>query len=308
MKRIVISSIIFCFTYITGCKNDIKDSYIENKTPIMKSDTVYFLGSSTIEYFDAQLQFWPQNYHLNTINLGKGGELIDSMCIRIGAIPVHAQFFKNEIKSNTKNYFKADWMTDHALKTFDAKIANIEGKIGIDSNGYYFETSDTTNVDINEKYKIYSLQKFVQNSVFIVNLGKNNLLNQSNGSVSYSYVFERSKQCTEWINKNTTSRILVIGHFSAVNSDENLLMNVNYLNQELSNYYADKFFDLNQYLSSKNIWQDINLQPQISDLDAQRINMLAPSLASDPIHLNKSTNKAIVNKIYEKIAEKNWVE
>lgn len=307
MKKIIYVIFTLFITNITGCKDEHKESLLEKDIPIVKSNTVYFLGSSTIEYFTPSLKMWHEKYQLNAINLGKGGELIDTMCIRIGALPAHAIFNKNKIKMNEKNYFKADWGVDYSLKPFDAKVGDIDGIIKIDTEGYYFESQQEAHIDINQAYPIRSLQKFIPDSIFILNLGKNNLLNLSQGQDSYNYVFNKTKQCAEWINKNISARIIVMGHFTAVNSNGDLSSNIKSLNQDLNLYYSSSFFDLNYLLTDKNIWQNFKIMPTKSDYDAQVKGDLAVSLSSDPIHLNNGTNQFITDQLYKTMKEKKWV-
>lgn len=307
MKKIIYAIFTLFIVNITGCKDEHKESSLNKDIPIVKSSTVYFLGSSTIEYFAPSLNIWPEKYNLTAINLGKGGELIDTMCIRIGALPAHATFSKNKIKINEKNYFKADWGIDNSLKPFEARIVDIDGIIGIDTEGYYFEAQHEAYIDINQAYPIRSLQQILPDSIFILNLGKNNLLNLSQGQDSYHYVFDKTKQCAEWINKNITSRTIVMGHFTAVNSNDNLSLNTRALNEALKLYYSSNFFDLNYLLNSKEIWQNLQIVPTVSDYEAQAKGDLAISLSSDPIHLNHKTNQFITDQIYKTIKERKWV-
>ncbi|AMW77758.1 hypothetical protein AMD27_01855 [Acinetobacter sp. TGL-Y2] len=307
MKKIIYAIFTLFIVNITGCKDEYKESSFEKDIPIVRSNTIYFLGSSTIEYFTPSLKMWPEKYQLNTINLGKGGELIDTMCIRIGALPAHATFSKNKIKINEKNYFKADWGIDNSLKPFEARIVDIDGIIGVDTEGYYFESQQEAYIDINQAYPIKSLQKLIPDSIFILNLGKNNLLNLSHGQDSYNYVFDKTKQCAEWINKNITSRTIVVGHFTAVNANDDLSSNIQALNKDLKLYYSSNFFDLNYLLSDRNIWQNLQITPTTSDYEAQVKGDLAVSLSSDSIHLNNKTNQFITDQIYKTMIEKKWI-
>lgn len=307
MKKLIPIAVSLCLINFSGCKDDQPDSSIENPVQAIKSDTVYFLGSSTIEYFENSLAFWPENYNLKTINLGKGGELIDSMCIRIGAFPVHAKFKDQNIYAGKKNYFEADWGLDYSLKPFNAKINNIEGVIAIDNNGYYFESNTEIDVDPTYSYEVKSLQNFVENSVFIVNLGKNNLLNNTNDTDSHHYVLNKSKECIQWISKNVTNRIIVMGHFSSQDANESLNINVKALNENLLNYYPIEFYNINQYLQSQEIWEDTKIQPTDLDRIAQNVGNLPVSLSNDAIHLNLKTNIAVTNKLYQSIKLNGWV-
>lgn len=308
MKKIYTILITLLTLNLTACKGESNQSSTERPIPEVYNNTIYFLGSSTVENFGPSLAMWSTQYQLNTINLGKGGEVIDSMCIRIGALPAHAKFSNSELKPNVKNYFTADWGYDPSLKPFKAKISNVEGTIAVDSQGYYFESSQNIYIDSNQNFEITNLQEFVRNSVFVVNLGKNNLLKNTHGSESYKYVYDKSKECINWIKDNITPRIIILGHFSAVNSNENLLMNVTHLNQELAQSYPNNYFDLNQYLTNQEIWQDVNITPLPIDTDAQKLNTLAPSLTADSIHLNESTNVAVTNKLYESLKIKKWIQ
>lgn len=311
IKKLLITSLSLCVLH--GCKSSDSSDSPETTAPnetinTSLSNHVYFIGSSTIENLQPVLLDWYEKYGLETTNLGKGGELIDSMCIRVGALPAHAKFLTVQILKNNKNYFEADWTLDYSLKPFQARINDIKGTLGVDSKGYYFIPNDNFSIETNAYTPIYSNFKFDKNSVIVVNLGKNNLLSESKSYSTPEYVNEKSNQCIEWLNEYVSKRIVIIGHFTSTTPPINLNKNVDQINNELNNNYQSNFFDLKNYLQSKEIWQDTNISPTTLDLQSQTSGALPINLSSDNIHLNQESNKAVSYKLYKFIKNKNWVK
>ncbi|MBU3845752.1 MAG: hypothetical protein H9855_02015, partial [Candidatus Acinetobacter avistercoris] len=276
-------------------------------TPNSYSTHVYFLGSSTVAGMQESISKWENNYNLHTENYAKGGELIDSMCIRIGALPALVKFNQKNISTGIKNYFKQDWVKDTSMKTFTVKISDVEGSIGVDTSGYFFIPNESFSVNEQTYYPIQVQNNFEKNSIFIVNLGKNNLLGGTNDYNEATYVLSKSRQCIDWINENITDRIIVMGHFTTVSPTNSIIERVDFINNSLKNNYLYNFFDFKAYIDSNDIWQDTGIRATALDIEAKKINAIPPSLSADSLHLNSKASSASVNKIYELIKSKQWV-
>lgn len=278
------------------------------KEPVIHSEYVYFLGSSTIFNMQNAISTWKENYQLETVNHAKGGELIDSMCIRMGALPALAKFQSPQINTETKNYFEQDWPKDPKMKTFTATIEGVEGDVGIDNTGYYFIPNKSFSLDSNLYHQIHAKTHFEKNSVFVVNLGKNNLLGDSTTYGQPPYILSRSNECIKWIKEHVTDRVVVMGHFTSKAPSASLIGNVISSNSSLKNAYGSNYFDLKGYVESDEIWKDSGITPTQLDRDAINKSYLAPSLAADSVHLNSNAAATSVEKIYKFIQNKQWVK
>lgn len=272
--------------------------------PHAKKD-VYVLGSSTFEYMNNALTATASRNNYNLINYAKASEYLYSMCLRVGAFPGTVRFKNTQLLLNTKNYFDADWPMDHALKTFDVKINDNQGQIGVDENGYYFISQQLIKKDIdkNTYYPIYSLfPKVKSDSIFIVNLGKNNLLSGDQTQGSSQYVIEKSNQCINWIDENLTHNVLVVGFFTTTQPSQGLIDKVNFVNNSLSKTYSNHYFDLKKYIESDEIWNETSITPTTDDIKYQKNQYVPIGLSRDAYHVNEKTNVAISNKLINLIS------
>ncbi|MEE9884846.1 hypothetical protein IV507_02930 [Acinetobacter nosocomialis] len=297
---------LLCITItLSGCGNESSSTDVKIPPPLHEKKDVYVLGSSTFEYMNNALTTAASQNNYNLINYAKGGEYLYSMCLRVGAFPGTVKFKDSQLSVNTKNYFDADWPMDHALKTFDVKINENLGKIGVDENGYYFisQQLNEKNIDKNINYPVYSLfPKIKSDSIFIVNLGKNNLLNGEQTLGNPEYVIEKSNQCISWINENLTHNVLVVGFFTTTQPSQDLIEKVNFVNNFLSKTYPNHYFDLKKYIESEEMWKDTGISPRVDDIKYQKNQYVPLILSKDTYHVNEKANVAISNKLINFIA------
>ncbi|PJF04000.1 hypothetical protein CVD08_06985 [Acinetobacter seifertii] len=266
---------------------------------------IYVLGSSTFDNMNSALSTVASQNNYNLINYARGGEYLYSMCLRIGAFPGTVKFKDSQLSQNSKNYFDADWPMDHALKTFDVKINENQGQIGVDENGYYFISQNLIqkNIDKNTNYPVYSsFPKVKKDSIFIVNLGKNNLLSGDQVIGTSQYVTNKSNQCINWIDENLTHNILAVGFFTSTQPSQNLLEKVTLVNNSLLKTYSNHYFDLKGYIESEEIWTDTGILPTLNDKKNQENQLVPLSLSKDSIHVNEKTNVAISTKLISLIS------
>lgn len=285
--------------FLQGCGGGGSNNVTSPTIPNSKKN-IYVLGSSTFEYMNPALTSISQEYNYNLINYAKGGEFLYSMCLRIGAFPGTVKFKNTQLINDSKNYVIADWPLDFSLKTFDVEISNIKGHMGIDQNGYYFIPNNAynTNTEANIAYPIHSIfPKIDRNSVFIVNLGKNNLLGNDPILGSTEYVLNKSNECINWIDQNLTQNIIVVGFFTSLQPSHELIKKVNIVNTSLSEKYPTQYFDLNNYMNSNDIWQDTHISPTSADLLNQKNQVMPITLSKDAVHVNEQTNIAISKKL-----------
>lgn len=301
-KLIKTITLVYLALAIQGCGGGNSSSTGSTPTLPQAKQDIYVLGSSSLEYMNNALTKTANLNNYNVINYAKGGEYLYSMCLRVGAFPGTVKFKNNQIVLNTKNYLDADWPTDFYLKPFDVKINNNLGQIGIDQNGYYFIPKQVNDfyVDKNIFYPIQSLfPKVKNNSIFIVNLGKNNLLGNDPTLSTTQYVIEKSNQCISWIDKNLTSNILVVGFFTSTKPSLNLIDKVNIVNNSLSNTYTNHYFNIKSYMEGDQIWKDTTITPSTFDLQSQKNQAVPMSLSKDEVHVNEKTNLALSSKLIQ---------
>lgn len=294
-----IFGLIFVFTALQGCGGGNSSSAVTPSNTQEKRE-IYVLGSSTMEYMNIALTDAANKKNYNLYNYAKGGEYLYSMCLRIGAFPGTVKFNNAQLIANSKNYFTTDWPYDASLKTFDVEINNIKGQIGVDTKGYYFLYNDSKNItiDINASYPIHSLfPKINKNSIFIVNLGKNNLLGNDPILSTPEYVINKSTECINWIDQNLTHNIVTVGFLTSTTPSSTLISKVNTVNDYLSQKYTTHYFDLKSYFQGDQIWSDTQISPNSNDILSQKNQMIPISLSKDAVHVNEKANIAISQKL-----------
>lgn len=300
MKNTKVAVSLLLFSLLQACGGGSSSEVQPAPNPNIANRDAYVLGSSTMEYMNNALTQAATENHYNLYNYAKGGEYLYSMCLRVGAFPGTIKFKNENLIANSKNYVTADWPFDPSLKTFDVEIDKIKGQIGVDQNGYYFtfNTIANTVIDPSLSYPIQSLfPKIDPKSLFIVNLGKNNLLGSDPILSSPQYVIEKSSECINWIDQNLSHNIIVVGFFTSTHPSEALINKVNLVNTALSKTYSHHFFDLKAYVEGQQIWQDTKITPNNEDLLSQKSQTLPLILSKDGIHVNEQANIAISKKI-----------
>lgn len=303
MKRIlgVIIALIIC----TGCKDEQSSSSQseENRLSIL-----YIVGSSTMELMNDEFIHQSKYYNnIRVLNFAQSGEKLYTNCLRIGALPGNVKFSNNVLEVDKNNYLTTDWPLDLAMRPFEVNINNIDGSLHVDHQGYYFKPHQNHQIkylDLEVFYPIVSKFKIEEDSIFILNLGKNDLLSNNDNSNLYS----QFSSCIDFIEKNYSDKVYLINHFSTTDADKNLISDIEKLNGYMYNALPSQYLDLNKYIASKNIWNDSRITPIQEDLENQLNSKLPPSLSRDNIHLNNQTNTVIVNKIYKDLIKFKWIE
>lgn len=308
MKKIL-TIIITLITLITctGCKDEHFAHTSEPKENTLSTSTLYIVGSSTMELMNDEFIRQSKGYDIKVLNFAQSGEKIYTNCLRIGALPGNVKFHNHVLETNTNNYLTIDWPIDTAMRSFEASINSINGTLGIDNKGYYFRPTSEYQVkdlDVNLYYPITSKINVEEDSIFVLNLGKNDLLSKNDNDK----IFYQLNSCIDFIQKNYSDKIYLINHFSTTDANKDLILNIEMINTYMYHILPSQYLDLNKYIASRNIWIDSKINPNQQDLDSQINFKLPPSLSRDNIHLNNETNIVIVNKIYEDLIKLKWIE
>lgn len=303
MKKIL--AVIIALITCTGCKDEPSTQTSPSKENSLS--TLYIVGSSTMELMNDEFIRQSKGYNIRVLNFAHSGEKIYTNCLRIGALPGNVRFNSHILETGTNNYLTSDWPIDLAMHPFEVSINNINGSLGIDDKGYYFKPTSEYQIkhlDLDVYYPIISKIKVEEDGIFILNLGKNDLLSNNDNENLYSHL----RSCINFIQENYSDKVYLINHFSTTDANKDLISNIEKSNVYMYHILPTQYLDLNKYIASKNIWTDSKIKPSQQDLENQINFKLPPSLSRDNIHLNNQTNTVIVNKIYEDLIKFKWIE
>lgn len=145
-----------------------------------------------------------------------------------------------------------------------------------------------------------------RNAVVVLNTPKNNLTNNGGGTTDVNALFEMTKQAYEFATA-TAKVVLVPGVFvdtntPAVDANRTRIMAYNALCRE---YFGDRYIDMQEYLTSAQIWLDTGLTPDATDLAQQALGNKPPQLSLytagswpsgtvDPLHMSVIAEFAMV--------------
>lgn len=297
--------IFFFGLVLVGCggsstQNNSNDSNIINNKPIVLS-----FGSSTFEYMNKDLEVSLRNFGYNYISDSIGGQIIETMQAHEGSNPIRINF--NEINLKPNNTYNISWNQEYILGNlkangkFNVTLENgLDGELDLNQNRFKVNTSNNNNslnIKSNNILADFHFNNYIKNSIIVINIGKNNL---SNG-YSAEQVLTGIKNMTDYLEKNKNYKYIVVGFFIDTNgSNKDQITKANGI---LSQQYASKFFNLEEYISSNSIWADVNIQPNSQDLENQKNHFLPASLSRNSGHLNEIAGKALSQKIAKKVLE-----
>lgn len=268
-------------------------------------------GSSTIDYSHYAWQEIATQLGISNIWLGgKGGEVVETICARQGSVPALVKFNSGKINaagSNQEVLISNMPIGANNLKSYDAKINGATGTISYSSSsstGFYF-----TRTDSGGEITVSSAKDFLaipvagdsyQNSICIINIGKNNLTNSDSRYNSAQYVLEYTKKAVEYV-KPFYKFVLVIDHFVDTNSPADIKSRVESCNALLKTYFGERCVNLNAYLLSEKVWIDTNITPTAADLQNQANGYKPSSLSRDDWHMNPAAEQAFIKNIVKPI-------
>lgn len=266
-------------------------------------------GSSTFQEMHPSFLSVFEDTNVSNVFLGgDSGARIDSISARIGALSPSAIFSTNIVEGGSK--FTANWENDPAMMNWKATLSNgAKGIISYENASYFFNPENITNeliIDSEDDYNIVP-DDVLNQSVFVINAGKNNLTNSNASINSAEYVFNRTVEITDFLTKKD-KLFIVLGHFVNTNQGVDASKRVNDANALLKSKYGLLYFDLGAYLCSDEVWIDTEITPTSEDIQYQEKGQLAPSLSRNSGHMNQTTSRAACVKIKEQLLNLEYVK
>lgn len=298
---------IFLITiFLTGCgggNNENNSTAVITKPITNDTKTVVSFGSSTLEYMKDDLTRDLNQLDYTYVSDSIGGQIVETMQAHQGSNKIYINF-ENNTTLNLNQVYPIKWNQEinfgnrKVFGEFDVAIENAQGKINLDKNTFLVKEIKNNSILKNTNYELdFNYSKYIKNSIFIINVGKNNL----SSGYSSKQIFNSIKLMTDYLDQNSNQKYIIIGYFVDTNGFYN--DEISKTNELLRNQYQNKYFDLQDYLSSTYVWSDTNIQPTNQDLINQNKRILPVSLSRNSGHLNEVTGKIISLKISKKIIE-----
>ncbi|WP_407509377.1 pyocin knob domain-containing protein [Acinetobacter baumannii] len=177
-------------------------------------------------------------------------------------------------------------------------LLNIGNRTFTASNAIEEYETGTLSFDVSFGYGGYR-----RDAVHIFNIGKNNITAGSSAET----VIAATVSMVDYIKDVGNDEFIVVGHFIDRGYPADKKEVVRLINAELKSKYGLKYFDLQDYLMSSQIWIDIGITPTDDDLAKQQAGELAVSLSKDSGHVSKAVNNLFVNKIKERLVLLNYL-
>lgn len=260
------------------------------------SSNVWGFGSSTMALLGPHLgdKFAGATFHAQ----GKGGERAQHVFARMGSTPALVSVKGNVIPASGSVAVRAwNMPASRSLKAFPGSLAGVRGILSSTESQVLFTRSEP-----GVAYPMPGGTRFipdssaaVQQSVVLINAGKNNLrdagdpvgLVNSLTNGAYEWMAPRIKRC------------VVMTHF--VNTDQTpgsqQFANVRDVNANILATYEQVAFDLNAYVLSEEIWAESGIRPSAADLRQQQLGIKPAALSRDVGHLNDAANAAVASRI-----------
>ncbi|MFW2123374.1 hypothetical protein ACG94O_10415 [Acinetobacter ursingii] len=293
----------FCLA-VSGCGGASDQSNSNNSNVVDNRPIVLSFGSSTFEYMNKDLETNLKDLGYNYISDSIGGQIIETMQAHEGSNPIRISF--NETNLQLGNTYNINWNQEFnighlkANGKFNVTLENgLKGELDLNRNLFKVDNNNTTtllNIKNNSLLVDFNYSNYIKNSIVVINIGKNNLSNR----YSAEQILNGIKMMTDYLEKNKNYNYIVVGFF--VDTDGNNKEQIIKTNNLLSQQYGNKFFNVEDYISSQSIWADVNIRPNNQDLESQENKNLPVSLSRNNGHLNNIAGKALSIKIAKKIS------
>ena len=244
------------------------------------------------------------------INLAKSGEIIETMAALQGANLVSIKFKEVGDISKSKKY------NVDILQKYNFGFLKPKGAINVKlDNDVYGEldlrkgTFKYTGIDRKiTKNKIFDVDfgfsELAKNSISIICVGKNNIVG---AKYSAEQVAKYIDLMTQYLSMHGNNNFIVCGNFvdrgSSLTSKKTILK----LNTILKSKYQDKYFDMQDYLMSEDIWEDLSIYPTTTDLAMQAKGELPSSLSRDQKHLTNEVYRLMVKRLKFKLRDLSYL-
>lgn len=177
-------------------------------------------------------------------------------------------------------------------------LLNIDNRTFTASNAIEEYETGALSFDVSFGYGSYR-----KDAVHIFNSGKNNI---TAGSAAET-IISATVDMVDYIKDAGNDEFIVVGHFIDRGYSADKKEVVRLVNAGLKSKYGLKYFDLQDYLMSSQIWIDIGITPTDDDLARQQAGELAVSLSKDSGHVSEAVNNLFVKQIKERLVLLNYL-
>jgi hypothetical protein len=244
-------------------------------------------------------------YEIPVINMGVGGENVNTIIGRAGGVPFVVEAFAIpsdtspvEIKLRSANGSSVAPLRQGDKGVNECFINNIAGTISIEQESYtseeftyYFSrTTPGESIDVSDGTKVITSGSLLYNEYIpIIFIGQNG------GWEDYDDLISKQMSIVKTHTKNK-DKFIILGLTTGTREDRVGL------EVAMSNAYGRKYINLREYLSSEGMYAS-SLIPTEEDLEAMAIGSVPGSLLSDKKHLNAAGYMLIGNIVYERMCE-----
>lgn len=270
-----------------------------------KDAIVIAYGSSTLAYMSTGMNNMVSDLGAKYISNARGGQIIETLTALQGSSPILLTFKKCTLSSKgmraSVQLKQENRIGDlNAKGSFNVVLSNkLKGVLDLDREE--FKINNTINVCQNKEKEYvvnFGYTKYRKNGIHIFNIGKNNI---TKGNYSVKQIIEAHNTMVEFIKTEGNNKFIVAGYFVDRGMNEEKKQAVLGVNAALKAKYGLKYFDMQDYLMSAQIWTDLNITPTQDDLDKQALGELAVSLSRDAKHLSADVDTLIVERLKQKL-------
>lgn len=312
------NDVLFAFTDTSGVVTDLAlnsdgafcDFVVESighRISELRVNRVAVFGSSTFAEMHPHFTKQLSDIGINDVFLGgDSGALIDSIAARLGSGNPVVEFPSGSILANTKNTVSASWLVDSGMFSWRLLLSNgVDGVLSYDATNknYQFYASNIDNdIDVGSvNFNVTPESARYNDGVVLINAGKNNLTNSNDEINSSRYVFDKTILMTDQID-SSSGKFIVMGNF--INTGQSGLASAQRiidLNKMLKQRYGLLYFDVQEYLTSSEIWLDTGISPTSEDINQQASGELCSSLARNSGHMNSEASAAVCSKLIDRL-------
>lgn len=270
--------------------------------------TVISYGSSSFYYMYPHLKADLEAYNVEYISNSIGGQIIETMSALQGSNPIELHFEKNIIKGNNipnpviiKQHH--DLGSLQPKGKFEVILSNdVKGTLDLDEK--IFSTKSDISEETYQHLKVnFGFNKYKYNAIHILNIGKNNI---TMGNYTSDQIFNGITNMVNYLEINGNYKYIICGYYIDRGMSLDQKVKILEINKKLSDKYREKYLDIQDYLISTEIWEDINIRPTPNDILYQKKYELAPSLSRDPKHLSSKVDSKLSYIIKNKIIAMNY--
>ena len=242
-------------------------------------------------------------------NGAKGGERSDHIAARLGSVPALLNFPSNIVPASGAVLVSSSNLSISAsLRSYTGWVTSMEGE---KVHGTLSSTSSAitfTRTEAGNSIPVKPSTPFIpeigpqhRGDTAFLWMGKNNITQVdrviSDTDKSYEYFVPLVK------------RVIVLGHFMNTGqaaTNNNTRTSLLKINQAHAERYGDCYFEVNDYLTSNQLWIDTGIKPTDIDLAEQAMGNKPPSVSSDAGHLNGAGYLAVSNRLKAHIQTLGW--